>query len=76
MFLPQLRPLEWANIVFISAATGKRVSRVLGAATAAAEEHRRRITTSTLNLVLREAQVSGAAAGWRLQAGVRSVAAA
>lgn len=56
----QLRPIEWANIVFISAKTGQRVKRVLDAATAASEEHRRRITTSTMNLVLREAQ------GWRM----------
>ena len=57
----QLRPIEWANIVFISAKTGQRVKRVLDAATAASEEHRRRITTSTMNLVLREAQVCMAA---------------
>ncbi|PRW61158.1 GTPase Der [Chlorella sorokiniana] len=56
----QLRPIEWANIVFISAKTGQRVKRVLDAATAASEEHRRRITTSTLNLVLKEAQ------GWQM----------
>ena len=48
----QLRPVEWANIVFTSATTGQRVKRVLDAATAAAEEHRRRVTTATLNLVL------------------------
>ena len=57
----QLRPIEWANIVFISAKTGQRVKRVLDAASAASEEHRRRITTSTMNLVLREAQVRGLA---------------
>eukprot|EP00887_Chlorella_sp_A99_P006783 scaffold2.g6783.t1 len=89
----QLRPVEWANIVFTSAKTGQRVKRVLDAVTAAAgrtarstpacravvvaapgvracarhsicchtpaEEHRRRITTSTLNLVLSDA------AAWR-----------
>ncbi|EFN51402.1 hypothetical protein CHLNCDRAFT_37436 [Chlorella variabilis] len=58
--LSSLRPIEWANIVFISAKTGQRVKRVLDAAAAAAAEHRRRITTSTLNLVLKEAQ------GWRM----------
>lgn len=51
----QLRPIEWANIVFTSAKTGQRVKRILEAATAAAEEHRRRITTATLNLVLQDA---------------------
>jgi predicted GTPase len=56
-FLLQLRPIEWANIVFISAKTGQRVKRVLDAASAASAEHRRRVTTSTLNLVLKEAQV-------------------
>ena len=55
----QLRLVEWANIVFTSAKTGQRVKRVLEAATAAAEEHRRRITTATLNLVLQDA------AAWR-----------
>lgn len=55
----QLRPVEWANVVFTSAKTGQRVKRVLEAATAAAEEHRRRITTATLNLVLQDA------AAWR-----------
>jgi GTP-binding protein len=51
----QLRPIEWANVVFTSAKTGQRVKRILEAATAAAEEHRRRITTATLNLVLQDA---------------------
>lgn len=55
----QLRPVEWANIVFTSAKTGQRVKRVLDAAVAAAEEHRRRVSTATLNLVVREA------VGWR-----------
>lgn len=51
----QLRPIEWANIVFTSAKTGQRVQRVLDAAFEAAKEHRRRITTATLNLVLQDA---------------------
>jgi len=55
----ELRPVEWANIVFTSALTGQRVKRVLDAATAAAEEHRRRITTATLNMVIQDAT------GWR-----------
>jgi len=55
----QLRPIEWANIVFTSAKTGQRVRKVLDAAVAAAEEHRRRVSTATLNLVIREA------VGWR-----------
>lgn len=56
----ELRPVEWANIVFTSALTGQRVKRVLDAATAAAEEHRRRITTATLNMVIQDAT------GWRM----------
>ncbi|GAB4813056.1 hypothetical protein N2152v2_000102 [Parachlorella kessleri] len=55
----ELRPVEWANIVFTSATTGQRVKRVLDAATASAEEHRRRVSTATLNLVLQDA------VGWR-----------
>lgn len=55
----QLRPVEWANIVFVSAKTGQRVKRVLDATIAAVEEHRRRVTTATLNLVI------GDATGWR-----------
>lgn len=55
-----LRPIEWANIVFCSATTGRRVDRVLEAVKAAAAEHRRRVSTATLNMALREA------VGWRL----------
>lgn len=55
----ELRPVEWANIVFTSAKTGQRIGRILDAVTASAEEHRRRITTATLNLVIQDAT------GWR-----------
>ena len=55
----QLRPVEWANVVFTSAKTGQRVQRVLDAVEAAAAEHRRRLPTATLNMVLQEA------VGWR-----------
>lgn len=55
----ELRPVEWANIVFTSAKTGQRVARIFDAVRAAAEEHRRRITTATLNLVIQDAT------GWR-----------
>ena len=34
---------------------GQRVSKILDAATAAAEEHRRRISTATINMVVRDA---------------------
>ena len=40
-------------------AAGQRVGKLLEAAAAASAEHRRRVSTATLNLVLREA------ANWR-----------
>ena len=43
--------------MFTSALTGQRVKRVLDAATAAASEHRRRLPTATLNMVIRDALV-------------------
>ena len=46
-------------MVFVSAKTGQRVKKILDAVTAAAEEHRRRISTSTLNMVIQDAT------GWR-----------
>ncbi|KAK9916427.1 hypothetical protein WJX75_002446 [Coccomyxa subellipsoidea] len=52
--LAQLRALSWATIVFTSATTGQRVARILEAAHSAGEEHRRRITTATINMVIRE----------------------
>ena len=36
----QLRPIDWALVVFTSATTGQRVSRILDAVAAAAEQHR------------------------------------
>jgi GTP-binding protein len=50
--LPQVR---WAPILFISAATGQRVGKIYNAVDAAIEAHRKRITTSVLNEVLRDA---------------------
>lgn len=49
--LAQLRPLEWATVVFTSALSGQRVHKILEAAAAAGEEHNRRISTATLNMV-------------------------
>mmetsp|Transcript_7559 Transcript_7559/g.46495 ORF Transcript_7559/g.46495 Transcript_7559/m.46495 type:complete len:513 (-) Transcript_7559:1105-2643(-) len=51
----QLRNLDWAPVVFSSALTGQRVQKVLNAALQAGKQHRTRITTSTLNMVLEEA---------------------
>ena len=49
--LAQLRPLDWASVVFTSALSGQRVHKILEAAAAAGEEHNRRISTATLNMV-------------------------
>eukprot|EP00878_Enallax_costatus_P023248 GHUV01024717.1.p1 GENE.GHUV01024717.1~~GHUV01024717.1.p1 ORF type:complete len:327 (+),score=101.97 GHUV01024717.1:120-1100(+) len=51
----QLREVGWANVVCTTASKGKRVDEVVSAILAAGEQHRRRISTATLNLVLREA---------------------
>lgn len=50
--LPQVR---WAPILFISAATGQRVGKIYGLVDEAIEAHRKRISTSILNEVLRDA---------------------
>eukprot|EP00970_Alexandrium_tamarense_P012116 scaffold2748_cov193-Alexandrium_tamarense.AAC.24 len=50
--LPQIR---WAPILFVSAATGQRVGKIYEAVDSAVNAHRRRISTSVLNEVLRDA---------------------
>ena len=50
--LPQVR---WAPILFISAATGQRVGKIYGVIDEAIRAHRKRISTSVLNEVLRDA---------------------
>jgi GTP-binding protein len=50
--LPQVR---WAPILFISAATGQRVGKIYGVIDEAIQAHRKRIKTSVLNEVLRDA---------------------
>jgi GTPase len=47
--------LEWAEMIFVSAKTGKRVPNILDLVTIAAEQHRRRVTTAVINEVLEEA---------------------
>ena len=49
--LGQLRPLNWATVVFTSAVSGQRVRKILDAAAAAGVEHCRRVSTATLNMV-------------------------
>ncbi|WP_287129879.1 ribosome biogenesis GTPase Der [Candidatus Cyanaurora vandensis] len=47
--------LEWAPIIFISALTGQRVSKLYPLVDEAVTQHRRRVTTAVLNEVLKEA---------------------
>ncbi|MDX2229953.1 MAG: ribosome biogenesis GTPase Der [Leptolyngbyaceae cyanobacterium bins.349] len=46
---------EWAENIFISAKTGQRVEKILDLVNIAAEQHRRRVTTSVINEVLEDA---------------------
>jgi GTPase len=47
--------LDWAEMIFVSAKTGKRVPNILDLVSIAAEQHRRRVTTAVINEVLEEA---------------------
>ena len=47
--------MSWAEIIFISAQTGKRVDKILNLVDIAAEQHRRRVSTAVINEVLQEA---------------------
>ncbi|GAQ82831.1 hypothetical protein KFL_001260010 [Klebsormidium nitens] len=51
----RLRGLSWAPMIFISAATGQRVPKLLEVAAKAGEQHGRRLSTATLNAVVQEA---------------------
>ena len=46
--------LHWSNMIFISALTGKRVENIFVNALNAVEQHRRRVTTSVVNEVLKD----------------------
>lgn len=50
--MPQIR---WAPILFISAETGQRVGKIYGVVDEAINAHRKRVRTSVLNEVLRDA---------------------
>jgi len=50
--MPQIR---WAPILFISAETGQRVGKIYGVVDEAIGAHRKRVSTSVLNEVLRDA---------------------
>ncbi len=47
--------LDWATMVFTSALTGQRVESIFALAKLAVEQHRRRVSTSVVNEVLKEA---------------------
>ncbi|NDJ19491.1 ribosome biogenesis GTPase Der [Myxacorys almedinensis] len=47
--------VEWSNLIFISAQTGQRVEKIFELIDAAAEQHKRRVSTSVINEVLEEA---------------------
>jgi GTP-binding protein len=51
----RLHFFEWAEIIFISAKTGQRVEKILDLVNVAAEQHKRRVTTSVINEVLEDA---------------------
>jgi GTP-binding protein len=55
-FMSHLRPIYWASVVFVSAKSGYRIKSLLQSVAAAGVEHRRRISTSTINLILSEAK--------------------
>ena len=51
----KLRVFEWANIIYTSALTGQRISKILDASYEASVIHKKRLTTATLNAVVQEA---------------------
>jgi len=53
----RLRNISWAPSVFTTALSGQRVQGVLDAVKYAASEHRRRVSTSTLNMVITDAMI-------------------
>lgn len=51
----RLNFMDWAQIIFVSAMTGQRVSNILALVDATYEQHERRVSTSVVNEVLEEA---------------------
>ncbi|MBD0343469.1 MAG: ribosome biogenesis GTPase Der [Coleofasciculus sp. Co-bin14] len=51
----RLNFIEWAEIIFVSALTGKRVEKILDLVDTSAQQHQRRVTTAVINDVLEEA---------------------
>ncbi len=54
-FRSKLYFLNWSKMIFISALTGKRVNHIFENAKSAINQHRRRVTTSVVNEVIKEA---------------------
>ncbi len=54
-FRSKLYFLNWSKMIFISAATGKRVNDIFEHAKSAITQHRRRVSTSVVNEVIKEA---------------------
>lgn len=46
---------EWAEMIFVSALSGQRVEKIIDLVDTAAEQHRRRVSTSVINEVLQDA---------------------
>jgi GTP-binding protein len=51
----RLQFIEWAEMIFVSALSGKRVEKILDLVDTAAKEHQRRVTTAVINEVLQDA---------------------
>ena len=47
--------MDWAETIFVSAMTGKRVEKILDLVDIAAQEHQRRVSTAVINEVIEEA---------------------
>jgi len=54
IIIDRLYYMEWAEMIFVSAITGQRVEKILDLVDAAAEQHRRRVTTAVINEVIQE----------------------
>ena len=55
MIMNRLYFMEWAEVIFTSALTGKRVDKILDLVDSSIEQYRRRVSTSVINEVLEEA---------------------
>lgn len=51
----RLNFMDWAETIYISAQTGQRVEKIIDLVNRAAEQHKRRVSTSVINEVLEEA---------------------